>query len=261
MIFKTPTPWKEAIGSRDLKQVMPTDLSSAELSQLPAQLRERAMFSARTMYADYLQQVNDLITRIVSPEGAKPGEYMNPATARLEMKETLQSLGYQPDPVKRGTLQDLSSDARLNLIVTTTPEMAQGFGNWFSSQDPSALEAFPAQELYRLEEREQHRPWRTRWSEAGGILYNERMIALKNDPVWEAISDFELPYPPFAFGSGMWVRDISYAEAAELGVITSPDEIPDPDKRGFNDDLQTDFTTFAEPLQEALQALFKGGAA
>jgi hypothetical protein len=121
-------------------------MSSAELSQLPASIRERAMFSAKTTNADYLQKINDLVTRIVSPEQidgrpTKAGEYMDPATARLEMKQALQAIGYQPDAEQRGGLQDLSSDVRLDLIVKTNTEMAQGFGNWFADQDPARLDA------------------------------------------------------------------------------------------------------------------------
>ena len=59
------------------------------------------------------------------------------------------------------------------------------------------------------------------------------MIALKDDPVWFALSDFGFPFPPFASGSGMSVRDIDRALAMELGLIdlnrqVSPKRIPRP---------------------------------
>jgi hypothetical protein len=63
------------------------------------------------------------------------------------------------------------------------------------------------------------------------------MIARKNDPIWEKISRFGEPYPPFDYNSGMWTRDISRAEAMELGVIDR-DTLINPQDRGFNDDLQ-----------------------
>ena len=49
------------------------------------------------------------------------------------------------------------------------------------------------------------------------------MIALKDDPVWTGISAFGNPFPPFDFGSGMGVRNISRKEALELGVLTEND--------------------------------------
>jgi len=267
-MFTTPTPWLEAIASRDLKAVLPTTMSSAELSQLPTDLRERSMFSAKTANADYLQKVNDLITRIVSPEviggpGAPrtvtaPGQYMDKATARLEMKKTLQSLGYQPDPDQRGTLQDLSSDIRLDLILKTNTEMAQGFGTWYADQDESRLEAWPAQELYRLEDRMQKRDWIGRWLDAGGEISGGRMIALKNDPIWTNISAFDLPYPPYDFNSGMWVRDISRSEAIDLNIMAPDAPSPTADQRNFNDDLQADITDLATGLQTALTTSLQG---
>lgn len=264
MIFSSPTPWREAIASRELKAVMPTDMSSAELSaNIHSAILERSVFSAKTINADYLQKVNALITRIVSPEVTRnpitqnleptaPGQSMDPATARLEMKQALQSLGYQPDPEKRGGLQDLSSDVRINLVVKTNTEMAQGFGTWYADQDEARLDAWPAQELYRLEDRAKKRDWVGRWLDAGGQILGGRMIALKNEPVWTAISTFGLPYPPFDFNSGMWVRDISRSEAIDLGLMQPDDLPPEPDKRGFNDDLQADITDLAAPLQAAL---------
>lgn len=282
MPFTTPTPWRAAIASRDLKSLLPTELSSAELMRIPAELRERAMFSAKVTNANFLQQVNNLVTRIVSPETIKdpvtgvdrpvqPGESMDPATARLLLKQQLQSIAYQPDPEKRGGIEDLSSNVRLNLIVRTNSEMAQGFGHWRADQDPARLDAFPAQELYRLEDRVNRRPWGQIWNNAisslgdstsaqpvAAPMTDDGMFALKNDPIWTEISAFGIPYPPYDFGSGMWVRDVSYSDALDLGLVGGPDDVPDPDSRGFNDDLQADLTALAPALQEAVSASMEG---
>lgn len=63
------------------------------------------------------------------------------------------------------------------------------------------------------------------------------MIALKNAPIWTAISAFGLPYAPFDFGSGMDVRDVDRDEAAALGLIDRDTQI-EPETRGFNEDLE-----------------------
>lgn len=65
--------------------------------------------------------------------------------------------------------------------------------------------------------------WDVRWQGAGGRLYHGRMVAIKDDPIWIKISAFGNPFPPFDFGSGMGVRNISRKEALELGVLTETD--------------------------------------
>jgi hypothetical protein len=246
MLFSEPLPFEEALQSREVKRLLPTELSSRELARLPAELRERAMFSARTANAGYLQDINDWTKDLVDGN-------LDQATMRLRMKEKLQALGYQPDPEKRGGIEDLSSDRRLNLIIETNAEQARGYGYWMQGQDPAVLEAFPAQELYRAEERMIPRDWIGRWSEAGGQFYDGRMIALKDDPIWIEISAFGTPYPPFDFNSGMDVRDVSRSEAIDLGVISPEDPPPVPQERGFNDDLQSGSAGDLTPdLQDAL---------
>ena len=64
------------------------------------------------------------------------------------------------------------------------------------------------------------RDWKTRWHASGGKLYNGRMIAEINSPIWKNISRFDLPYPPFDFNSGMGVMPVRRDEAIKLGVIS-----------------------------------------
>ena len=80
------------------------------------------------------------------------------------------------------------------------------------------------------------------------------MIALINDPIWEAISRFGLPYPPFDFNSGMGVAGVSRSDAIKLGVI-SPNAAPQrPQPRNLNDDLAMTADVRAAALREALTA-------
>lgn len=233
MTLSEPIPFREALQSRAVKRILPTNLTSAELMRIDAAIRERAMFSAQTLLEDYLKDISKRVETILNPvsvDGRTEG--MDTATARLELKESLRKLAYSPEPDQRGTIQDLSSDARINLVLKTNVEMAQGYGGWRQSQDPAALDQFPAQELFRAEGREKPRDWITRWQGAGGQLFGGRMIALKNDPIWTDISAFGLPYPPFDFNSGMWVRDVDRDEAMQLGVIDGDTQIQ-PQSRGF----------------------------
>jgi len=250
MIFTEPISFDDAIKSRQVKAILPTEASSRQLMDISAEVRERALFSARTTNASYLMRVNNVITQIVSPETiidpltgekrpARPGEYMDPATARLQLKKALAAISYEPDPAERGTLKDLSSDLRLNLIIETNTKMAQGYGYWQQGQNQEVLDAFPAQELFRAEIRDEPRDWISRWRGAGGQLYAGRMIAKKNDPIWTRISTFGLPYPPFDFNSGMDVMDVARDEAISLGVIQADIKI-EPEQRPFNEDVWKD---------------------
>lgn len=252
MIFKTPIPFEEALQSRQVKALLPTTLSSGELMEIAPDLRERSMFSARTVNAEHLQRISDKIDTILNPvseDGRTVG--LDWATARLELKQGLRSDGYLPDPDQFGTLKDLSSDVRLNTIIKTNVEMAQGYGQFAQGQDEAVLDQWPAQELFRAEGRKVPRDWESIWREHGGESFGGRMIALKDDPIWTEISAFGLPYPPFDFGSGMWVRDIDRTEAESLGLLNA-DQRVEPQSRGFNADLQMTPAVRDEALMSAL---------
>jgi hypothetical protein len=243
MLFDSPIPFADALKSRKVKSLLPTELSSGDLAKIDPQILERAKFMARCNSATILQSVMDEIEQGLNPhtemrDGKPVTIGPDPATMRLNIKKALGNIGYQPDPEDEGTIKDFSSDQRINLVVKTNTEMAQGYGHWMQGQDPDALDQFPCQELFRLEDRQVPRDWLDRWEEAGGELTDDdRMIARKNDPIWTALSAFGDPYPPFDYNSGMWVRDISRDEAEELGVI-DPDEQIKGAERGFNDDLK-----------------------
>jgi hypothetical protein len=61
------------------------------------------------------------------------------------------------------------------------------------------------------------------------------MIALKNHDIWNWIGSSDLfpdaldvIWPPFAFNSGMWVRDVSRGEMEEIGLMRRGDDAPEP---------------------------------
>lgn len=273
MIFSSPIPFRQALDFLRQKVLLPTSASSAQLAELPAQILARAQFSARTINAGYLQTISDLTDQLLGgrrpPGGGDPSDPSNPsgldqATMRLKLKEALRSISYDPyAPAESGasradivgTIQDLSSDPRINLIIQMQTDMALGYGKFLQSQDPNALNAFPAQELFRAESRLHTRDWPAIWQDAGGEFYDGgRMIALKSDSIWIAISDFDLPYPPFKYGSGMWVRDISRSKAESFGLI-EPGATLEPSAgqpTDFNQGLQASLKDLSAPLQQAI---------
>jgi hypothetical protein len=246
-LFSKPLPFEEAIQSREVRQLLPTDFRTALLQQIPAELRERAFFSAGVTNAQFLEEASKKIDALVAGKTDR-------ATMRLELKQLLDSLGYRSPEGEEGTLTDLSSDDRLNLILDTNLEMAQGYGHWKQGQDPAVLDAWPAQELVRFIETKEQRDWESRWGDAGGQFWGGRMIALKNDPIWVAISRFGLPYPPFDFNSGMDVADIDRDEAEEIGLIDRATQIT-PQDRGFNEGLEASLGV-GDDIAAAVQGLF-----
>jgi hypothetical protein len=136
MIFPEPKPFAEAIESRQVRQLLPTDLRTKLLAEIPAELRERAMFSAGVTNAEFLQRASDGIDALVAGKTDR-------ATQRAELKKTLASLGYQAVPGEEGSLTDLSSDRRLNLILDTNLQQAQGYGRWAQGQDAGILDQWP----------------------------------------------------------------------------------------------------------------------
>lgn len=246
MIFRAPISFREAIDSRDVRSILPTDFRTKLLNEIPAALRERSFFSAGVTNAEFLQSADDKIADLISGT-------VDRATKRAELKKLLTSLEYRPGEGEEGTLTDLSSDARLNLILDTNTEMAFGYGQWKQSQDPAILDMWPAQELVRVRDSDHPRDWPSRWADAGGEFSGGRMIALKNDSIWTEISAFGLPYPPFDFNSGMGVQDVDRTEAVALGLIDRDTELL-PQDRGFNTDLQATPDLRSKGLATALQS-------
>lgn len=253
MIFTTPIPFEEALRSREVKRIMPTNLGSADLAKIDVAIRERAVFSARTTNEQYLQSIADVVKEILNPttqqrdDGSQYTAGLDQASARLRLKEVLQEIGYSATPGEEGTIKDLSSDARINLVLQTNVQMAQGYGYWQQGNSAEALDLYPAFELFRAESREQERPWAQDngiWinaarevNDTGAInawaFHNKRMVARKDSPIWLAISDFGQPYPPFKFNSGMDIMDVDRAEAVELGVIDEDSQVQ-VQQRSFN---------------------------
>jgi hypothetical protein len=229
------------------KIIAPSPLSSEDWESVALGLRERAFFSARVEEARFLSMSQEFVAELAEGEGSV-------ADKRLQLKEFLRAEGYDPGD-KRGTLQDLSSSRRLNLILKTNLEQARGYTAWREGQDPAVLDLWPCWELVRITAARAPRDWEARWDFAGGRLYGGRMIARKDDTIWSAISRFETPYPPFDFNSGMGVADIERDEAVELGVIKESDEVR-PVVEDFNARLEASTEGMSEASLGFLSSAF-----
>lgn len=88
--------------------------------------------------------------------------------------------------------------------------------------NPIFLEAAPARELF-LPNPAVHESvdWEDRWRGVNGFIVEKRMVALKSDPIWQMISSFGYPFPPFASCSRMSIREVRRSEAFRLGLMES----------------------------------------
>jgi len=209
------TPVGSVLRTRDWEQIV------------PAELRNQSLYSSGVESIRVLDAVKSKLAASVSQmrERVAKGEALVTRDSFVaDLKDTLAQEGLGTG---EGGLTDISSARRLRLIYDTQVDRAHAYAQHVAGQDPDLLDAVPAQELVRIEDRSAPRDWRARWTQAGGKLVAGRMVALKSDPIWAAISRFGTPFPPFDFGSGMGVRDVNLEEAQQLGLLR-PGERPTP---------------------------------
>ena len=219
------------------KALVGSKLDSSQWNQIQAGFRNRAFFSSRVAQVNILAAMRDKVREYSEGE-------TDISKIRMKIREDLQTLKYDPQG-DRGTIHDLFSQARLDVIIKTNVAQARGYMQFAEGMSPGAFAAFPAQEFTRIaHRRNQRQDWPRRWVKAGGKTYGGRMIALKDDPVWERLSVFGNPFPPFDWGSGMGVLDVDRKTAIQLGLVSDEElrgktaalrEKPLPD---FNRDMQ-----------------------
>ena len=238
------------------KTTIPSWARTAEWDQVPAMLRRRAFFSAAVTDAQALTSERNAIAGLLQTT-SKDGKLYRRDTAITELKALMQARGLDTgDP---HAITNPASARRIKLVIDVNRAQAQGYARFKRSSTGGALLAFPAQELIRISTRKEPRNWTARWTAAGGTLYGpaqNRMIALKTDPIWTTINRFGNPYPPFDFGSGMGVRNISRTDAIALGVIEA-DYAPDSDPvADFNAHTQASIAQVHPTLLDTLATLF-----
>lgn len=251
-------PFEEAIRSLQARGVLPTNLTSAQLRQLGEAFHRQNFTSAQTTIEELLQAYKDKVGQIIAPQtvirdGQPVTQGLDPATARFQIKEQLRALGFDVN-AGDGPITDLTSNARINLVIETNRDTMRGAGQFLQSQSDESLALSPCWELFRLKEPRDpkgRRDWRTRFliaaqtsgdSDAARVLQSTgRMIARKDSPLWQALGDgppdssdgLQNPFPPFAFNSGMDVRDIRRSEAVALGFVKLGERI----QRTMPDDM------------------------
>lgn len=214
---------------------MATSLDTAGLRELSAQVRRNSVFSARMTEARVVTFLKLIIDQLANDE-------VGLADAKSAMLMVMRFSGYTPEggfpdelpgtvpPAVEGSLRDLSSFRRLDLIVDTQLELVAGAAQKTRGEDPDVLRAFPAWELVRGEQRRIPRDWAARVREIGREPVvdqgRERIIFLKGDPAWGELGSsgnfddaLDVDHAPFAFSSGMVLANVRGSVAERLGVV------------------------------------------
>lgn len=219
------------------KLAVGTDLSSGEIAATwTKEARKLSLFSARNTCAECLEDFRAPLLDYINGK-------TNEATCRQEMQKILDQYGYTPEKgfkegevpsADEGSLRDLSSDKRVKLVIETNARLAANTAFMQAGQDPDRLDNYPAWELVRVylrrvprgsSEKDSDLGWDERWVRAGGKLVDGRMVARKDDPIWDNLGDSgvfpdgtDSDTPPYAFNSGMGIVEISRDECEELGL-------------------------------------------
>jgi hypothetical protein len=261
IVAAAPITFAEALQQDAAKRLLPTDLRTRLLREIPSAIRSRTRFSAGVTHTGFLAEVDDLVA-----EGLK-GE-LDQGSIRKALREYLDTIGYVAEAGEEGTIYDLRSFERLDKIVDTNIATTQGWAYDQQGQDPDLLDQWPAYELVRAGSPEAPRNWQQRWTSVGGTLRQGRMVALKNDPIWEALGrEFDdglnNPFPPFAWGSTMDWEEIEREEAERLGLLDVDAPAPTPRKVDLNEDLEAapERVDPRSALGRALEASLDGLAA
>mgnify|MGYP000606127171 CR=1 FL=1 len=270
----TESTFNLALDLAATRGVLPSALGSAEQRRtLARSLRRGMVFSARVAKADYLTAIYDEVNRIL--EG---GYESDMPAARLRLRGLLTRLQYTPEtgfpgdaqlgipPAEPGSLQDLRSEERLNLILETQTGIMRGAVARAQEMQPVVMKMFPWLELVRIEQRRVPRGsadsgslgWPARWMEAAGpapVVYQNqtRLIAPKNHHVWRNLGDsrlfddaLDVDHPPFAFRSGFGTRQIHWREGRDMGL-----ELPDFAKPDTTPDFPPNVIAFPSPKASA----------
>lgn len=262
----TDRPLQDAVEQVSRKTPVGSVLTSREWELVPAEIRDRAMFSSRVENERLLAEIQERLRARIEL-AKREGRTMDRGVFIEEMREELRKEGYKRGDAKRGGLQDLKSTRRLGLIWDMNIAQAQGYARWKADMTPEGLENEPCYELIRVMTRMERRAWPRIWSDAGGEFFDGpgsnddyplspgRMIAAKNDPVWTRISRFGTPWPPFDWGSGMGLRGIDRDEAETLGVLGPDDEVL-PLAAPFNSRHRMSVAGMPESGRESLRSTF-----
>ena len=248
----TTSPWTEAVDRFGSKTPIGSAMRSDDWESMPLALKERAFWTAGLTDARIVSAMRD--KAVQGLDQSRPGGTgMDHSRFVADMRNLLGAA-----PGDSGSLTDITSVRRLELIWNFQMQDAHGYASRKADMDPNLLDAYPAYRLIRVESRRIPRDWYERWGEAGAQVGWEGasktdLVALKTSPIWIALSRFGRPWPPFDYNSGMGLEDVDRSEAEALDLL---DKNQNPAER--LQQLSDAAADQAQDWNDGLQASVKG---
>jgi len=250
MQFVSPIPFDDAIDLLNDRSVIGSQLSSSEWSDVPVELRLRALFSSRVESVQMLQKMKDLIAdflagnRLTNDQGETYLSVGSRSAFVDQMQKFMRANGIDRTT---GDIEDITSEARLSLIFNTQVRQAQDFGNWKQGMDPDVLDAFPAQRFIRVEDVKEPRQSHEQYQD---------QVYLKTDPIWIVINqDFGVPWGPWGWGCGHDVEDVDRPYAEKHGLLRPGERLTIPNYN-FNSKLGASIKRMDPDLLAKLRDVF-----
>jgi hypothetical protein len=166
---------------------------------------------------------------------------------RSLLREAIVAAGYNPARacVEPDGPEDLLTFERLNLVLDTNFDISCGYRSFIQGNTDEAVDAYPAWELSRAEDRRVERGspgakgvaeigWGERFEEACEQKGDERALNVYQRTgrmMWRKDSEVGLylgsawgdslgnDYDPRAWGTGMWISEVSREDAIDVGLI------------------------------------------
>ena len=237
------TAYLDALRALLRRKAAPSTFNSADWQAMGPAIRQRSFFSATINSAKVLNRMRNML---LDWQAGAVDTVTNPTTGA---EETVYRVGGLAEFRERaGTLlvseglatpadfadtriQNVVSNARLQLVFTTNTEQAQTFADWsMRVMNPRTLNRWPAARFER-------RP--------GAVTPRDRHVAAEGEvrryddfEFWlfqnaADIGGFEVPWGPFGFNSYMRQEPVRRDEAERLGLVRPGEVLVPPDLTRF----------------------------
>ena len=237
------TAFLDALRALLRRKAAPSTFNSADWQAMGPAIRQRSFFSATINSAKVLNRMRNML---LDWQAGAVDTVTNPTTGA---EETVYRVGGLAEFRERaGTLlvseglatpadfadtriQNVVSNARLQLVFTTNTEQAQTFADWsMRVMNPRTLNRWPAARFER-------RP--------GAVTPRDRHVAAEGEvrryddfEFWlfqnaADIGGFEVPWGPFGFNSYMRQEPVRRDEAERLGLVRPGEVLVPPDLTRF----------------------------
>lgn len=237
------TAYLDALRALLRRKAAPSTFKSADWQAVAPAIRQRSFFSATVTSAKVLNRMRNMLLdwqagateTVTNPTtGAEETVYKVNGLAEFRSRAAtlLVSEGLAtPADFKNTRIDNVVSNARLQLIFTTNTEQAATFADWsMRVTDQRTLNRWPAARFFR-------RP--------GAVTFRDRHVAAEGEvrryddfAYWlfqnaADIGGFDVPWGPFGFNSYMVQEPVGRAEAEKLGLVRPGEVLVPPDLTRF----------------------------